>query len=52
MQAVLYVFCSGMHDLKADISLQICKYLLDDPAWTKRYDDIGKCPFAHKGEYQ
>jgi len=40
-----------MHDLKGGLSLQICKYLKDDPGWTKGFDDIGKCPFAYKGEY-
>lgn len=28
---------------------EICKYLQDDPAWVKKYDDTGKCPFTYKG---
>jgi hypothetical protein len=51
MQTIKYLFCSCMHDLKGDLSLQICKYLQDDPAWVKRFDNIGKCPFAYKGVY-
>jgi hypothetical protein len=50
-QAIKYVFCSCMHDLKGGLSLQICMYLQEDPAWVQRFDDIGKCPFTHKGEY-
>jgi hypothetical protein len=35
---------------RLDVLLQICKYLQDDPDWVKKYDDIGKCPYAYKGE--
>jgi hypothetical protein len=51
MQALKYMFCFCMRDLKGGHSLQICEYLKDDPAWTEIFDDIGKCPFTYKGEY-
>jgi len=51
MQARKCLLCPCTYDLKGGLSLQICEYLKDDSAWVQRYDDIGKCPFAYKGEY-
>jgi hypothetical protein len=36
-------------NLNRDSVFQICKYLQDDDAWVKKFDDIGKCPYAYKG---
>lgn len=32
--------------------LKICTKLIEEEGWTDKWDDIGKCPYTYKGNFQ